>query len=194
MPKLNIGQGDKGKTHLLGGKIESEKVWKDSAQIEACGALDELVSFIGYMRAYTDKKHKDIDVILEQIQDYLFRIESHISANREWQKHPMLPYVGPSLVDFLKKTMDYYEKDLPLLENFILPSGAKLATLMHVGRTEARRVERKLVALAQKQDINECAVPYLNRLSDVFFTLARVVNKRENAVETIWRGRDKNRP
>jgi len=186
MPKPNIGQGDDGKTSLLGGK---KTTWKDSAQVEAYGSLDELVSLIGYTKAKS--KHKNLNKSLAKLQDHLFRIESHISASAKWKKHPALPYVGEEHVNFLKDLIIEYEKNLPELKNFILPGGNEISALLHMARAKSRQVERRLITLNKSKKTHPFAIPYVNRLSDVFFTMARWVNWKNGIKEEDWIGREK---
>ena len=188
MPKPNIGQGDTGTTSLLGG---TGKVPKDSAQVEAYGSLDELVSLIGYTRAcYTQVRpvYKEIDALLEKIQDHLFRIESHVSASGEWKNHPSLPHVGQEHVAFLEDEITEFEKDLPELTNFILPGGTTIAALLHMARAQTRTCERRLVTLNREGGLHPYAIPYLNRLSDLFFALARWENHNTGLEEQNWVG------
>lgn len=184
--KPNIGQGDSGKTSLLGGKT---KVWKDNPQVEAYGSLDELVSLIGFVRS--KNKEEKINDVLIKIQDHLFRVESHISASPKWKNHPALPYVGKEHIEFLEETIGEYEKNLPELRNFILPGGNELAALLHMARAESRSVERKLVTLARTKKVHPFAIPYVNRLSDVFFAVARWVNWQSGIKDINWIGRGK---
>ncbi len=179
--KPNIGQGDSGKTNLIG---SDKKVLKSSCIIESIGALDELVSLLGFIK--TKCRVKKIVALLEKIQDHLFRIESGIATiNKEIRG---FPHVGEEHVKFLEQIIAQYEKNLPELQNFILPGGTELATLFHVARAETRRVERVLVRVSQEQKLHLCAVMYVNRLSDVFFAVARWVNYKAGITEAKWIG------
>jgi cob(I)alamin adenosyltransferase len=188
MPKPNIGQGDRGKTSLIGG---SKKVLKSSLRIESCGALDELVSLIGYIK--TQSKNKNFRILLEQIQDHLFRIECHVVSVLNKKDSFVLPYIGQEHVKFLEDNITSYEKNLPQLENFILPGGTQLAAQLHIARAQTRRVERILVRTSQKNSLHPFALPYINRLSDVFFILARWTNHDAGAKETKWIGIEKSK-
>lgn len=183
MPKPNIGQGDSGETSLLGG---GKKVPKDSPQIEATGMLDELISLMGYIRSLT--KRKRVNSLLETIQDHLFRIESHISASEEWENHPSLPYIGEEHIRFLELEIAKYEKEVPELKNFIIPGGTQVSSLLHIARAQTRTVERRLVSVKRGGKLHPLAIPYVNRLSDVFFALARWVNHKEKKREAKWVG------
>jgi len=191
MPKPNIGQGDSGKTSLLGG---GDKVPKDSPQVEAYGSLDELVSFIGYIRAcltagdMRDNKQKQLGELLEKIQDHLFRIESHVSASPEWENNPTLPHIGEEHIKFLEEEIETYEKSVPELKNFILPGRTQVAALLHMARTQSRLVERRLITFNREKKLHPQAIPYLNRLSDVFFALARWANHEAGTKDTQWVG------
>ena len=184
--KPNIGQGDNGKTSLLGGK---DKVPKDSAQVEAYGSLDELVSLIGFLRASNDDAK--IDALLAKLQDHLFRIESHVSTSLEWENHPALPYVGREHIEFLEDQIRKYEKGMPELKNFILPGGTPVAALFHMARAQSRLAERRLATLARAKKLHPFAIPYINRLSDVFFALARWINWKAGRKDEVWVGREK---
>jgi len=181
MAKSNIGQGDNGKTNLIG---SDKKVLKSSCNIESIGALDELVSLLGLVKIKC--RYGKISALLEKIQDHLFRIESGIVPLDK--KIRGFPHIGDEHVKFLEQTIEQYEQDLPELQNFILPGGTELAALLHIARAEARRVERILVRTRQTAKIHPYAIPYLNRLSDVFFALARWVNYKASVGETKWIG------
>ena len=183
MPKPNIGQGDGGTTNLLGG---TTKVPKDSAQVEAYGSLDELVSLIGYIKATS--KNRKLNALLTKVQDHLFRIESHVSASGEWKSHPSLPYVGQEHVAFLEEEITRAEEDLPELTNFIMPGGTTIASLLHIARAQTRACERRLVTLNRQGRTHPQAIPYLNRLSDLFFALARRENHSAKIEEEKWMG------
>ena len=91
----------------------------------------------------------------------------------------------------MEERIDLMESNLPKINNFILPGGSELGATVHVIRAVARRVERQTVALAQKEKITPTIIQYLNRLSDLLFVLARVVNQQQNAPEMIWSGKIK---
>lgn len=179
-------------TSLLGG---GEKAPKDSLQVEAYGSLDELVSFLGFLK--TKCRDKKVCALLEKAQDHLFRLASHAAANPLLRKEgegggsAVLPRITGEHVEFLETIIEEYEKDLPELQNFILPGGTELAALFHIARAEARRVERRLVALNRKIKLHPQAIPYVNRLSDVFFTLARWMNHQARVEEIKWIGLEK---
>lgn len=189
--KKDIGQGDSGKTHLAFGNKDGDKVPKDDARIEVAGTLDELVSLIGIIRSFN--RRKKLDTLLEKIQDHLFRIQPLVAVIPGRETHPALPSVDSELVTFLEKTITEYEKNLPPLQNFIYPgsTGSKLEAFLHLARANTRTVERILVAVSREHNTPLYAQAYLNRLSDVFFTLSRWVNHKSKKKETKWIGKNK---
>ncbi len=178
--------GDKGKTSLYGGKTVS----KGSIRVEAYGNLDELNSFLGII--LSDLKDKTIRESILNIQKDLFEIGSSI-ASTAVNKHKALGiYLKKRVKDF-EKEIDSLTKKLPELENFILPGGGKAGSKLHFARTIARRAERRIVALAEKDlpaGRQEKVLPeilvYLNRLSDLLFTYARFINYKEKQKEIKW--------
>lgn len=168
--------GDKGKTSLFDGK----RVFKSDKKVETYGTIDELNSAIGVASSFI--KIKLINNELEEIQNDLLEIGSSLAVSQT------LP------VDQLKdrplefeKLIDKLTKQLPLLNQFILPSGGKGGVLLHVARTIARRAERGVVGLSKSEEIDNIILIYLNRLSDLLFTMARFVNYKEKKKEKIWR-------
>ena len=168
--------GDSGKTSLLDGK----RVLKSDKKVETYGTIDELNSSIGAASSFI--KIRNISKELEEIQNDLLEIGSSLAVSKT------LP------VDQLKnrpqefeKLIDDLTKQMPKLTQFIIPGGGKGGSLLHVSRTICRRAERRVVALSKTEEIDEIIVTYLNRLSDLFFTMARFVNHKEHQREKIWR-------
>ncbi len=175
--KPNIGQGDRGTTSLFGGK----KVSKDECQVQAYGDVDELNSYIGLIRSVNE--NKELDSLLEKIQENLFVIGSNLASAVE---NSRLPQLTKDNVIFLEENISKFEKDLPELKRFILPTGTQTASLLHIARTICRRTERSIVTLSKEKNLDENSVPYINRLSDLLFTLARWINKKEGKEEKEW--------
>ena len=175
--------GDKGKTALFGGKTVS----KGSTRVEAYGNLDELNSFLGIV--ISDIKDKKIEKSLVEIQNDLFEIGSSI-ASTATNKHKELAQYLKKRVEMFEKDIDNTTKKLPELENFILPGGSGAGSRLHFARTIARRAERRMVALAEKEKILAEVLIYLNRLSDLLFTYARFINMKTRKKEIKWNLRD----
>ena len=177
--KVYTKKGDKGQTQLLGGSI----VDKDHVKLECYGTIDELNSFIGNIYDQDLKEfHKEI---LLNIQNQLFNLGSVISFDGEKDKIK-LPNITSKNIEMLEKAIDKMEESLPMLKNFILPSGHPTTSKCHIARTICRRAERNLVTLSKTSEIDNLHLQYLNRLSDYLFVLSRAVLKENNAEEIEW--------
>jgi cob(I)alamin adenosyltransferase len=170
--------GDKGKTALHTGKTVS----KGSARVEAYGNLDELNSFLGIV--LSQLKDKKIRKEILDIQNDLFEIGASLAGPGEKQHQKLAQKLKKRVIEF-EREIDFLTAKLPKLKNFILPSG-KTGSLLHYGRTVARRAERRTVALAEKEVVLAEVLIYLNRLSDLLFTFARFINYKEKQKETVW--------
>ncbi|MCO6482758.1 MAG: cob(I)yrinic acid a,c-diamide adenosyltransferase [Flavobacteriales bacterium] len=182
--KIYTRTGDKGQTALLNGK----RVPKDSLRIEAYGTIDELNSHVGMLRDLLGDGNREL---LLDIQMKLFDLGSTLSAaDEETIERFKVPQVGDSDVEGLEKAMDAMDSDLPVQRHFILPGGHPAVSQAHICRTVCRRAERLLIRLAAEEAVPEIAIRYLNRLSDLFFMLARWTGWRMNVPETQWAPRD----
>lgn len=177
--------GDKGKTGLFNGK----RVLKSQIRVDTYGMIDELNSTIGVAAATVKSSrfkgkswNKKIIEELEAIQHDLLAIGSSLA----FPGSPPIMGLGERAERF-EKLIDEMTGKMPTLKNFILPGGGVAGAQLHISRTTARKAERKIVALMQKEEIDEHIVKYINRLSDLFFTFARYVNFLEKQKETIWR-------
>ncbi|WHY79678.1 cob(I)yrinic acid a,c-diamide adenosyltransferase [Neobacillus sp. WH10] len=165
--------GDKGKTSIIGGRVD-----KDDIRVEAYGTVDEVNCFVGQAIQELDQD-SFLDVLndLEKIQHELFDCGgdlANVSEKREIKLHQ-------ESIDYLEKKIDEYIEEAPELERFILPGGTKPSASIHIARTVTRRAERLVVSLLKADPKTpEIALQYLNRLSDYFFALARVINSRLN--------------
>ncbi len=168
--KIYTKTGDKGKTSLCDG----EKVSKSSLRVAAYGDIDELSSAIGFAIAIT--RSRLIKKVLESVQRDLFILGSHVATYKK-DLHEVLPKFDLGKVRDLEKIIDKFSKGLPKLHQFLLPGGTKSACSIHMARTVCRRAERTCVKLSENQHLFENTLPYLNRLSDLLFVLARAANK-----------------
>ncbi len=169
--------GDKGQTSLFGGT----RVLKSDDRVDTYGTIDELNSLLGLVVANIETKHKRLAKELEGIQHDLFDIGSNL-ANPKAKPISRLP---ERVVEF-EKRIDEMTAKMPELHNFILPGGGRVGANLHQARTVCRRAERRLIALIQHEEIDEQVIKYVNRLSDLLFTMARFVNHKEKKKETIW--------
>lgn len=167
--------GDKGKTSLFDGT----RVSKSHPRVETYGTIDELNSMIGAAMAHM--KRGVVKKELEKIQHDLLEIGSALAT-----PHP-LPVVGlENRPKEFEKLIDDLTARMPELKSFILPGGSKAGSLLHVARTITRRAERQLVALMQEEAVDSSVSIYLNRLSDLLFTMSRFVNHQEKKKEIKW--------
>jgi cob(I)alamin adenosyltransferase len=156
--------GDDGTTGLGDGT----RVSKDHLRVMALGDVDELNSNLGVLLA--EPLPVDVRELLVVIQHELFNLGGELSI-------PGYALLKMDAVLHLDEALAHYNASLPRLKEFILPAGTRSAALAHVGRTVARRAERAVVALAQQEAVRAEARQYLNRLSDLLFVLARVLNR-----------------
>ncbi|MGD6902888.1 cob(I)yrinic acid a,c-diamide adenosyltransferase [Bacillus infantis] len=163
--------GDKGQTSIIGGRVD-----KDDVRVEAYGTVDEVNCFVGQAMTELDGEvFKDVIDDLEKIQHELFDCGgdlANVSAKRELK-------LGQESIDYLESRIDEFIEEAPELERFILPGGSKPSASIHIARTVSRRAERLIVKLIKTEEkVPEVCLQYMNRLSDYFFALARVINFR----------------
>lgn len=171
--------GDKGQTSLFGGI----RVLKSDPRVGAYGTVDELNSIIGAALAHM-RRGRTLAVRneLQRIQNDLLDIGSVLAKPSESQVSGL-----EIRVKEFEDMIDELTGVMPALNQFILPGGSQSGSLLHVARTTARRAERKVVALMQNQPVDGTIVVYINRLSDLLFTMARFVNHDEKIKEVKWK-------
>ena len=181
--KVYTRTGDDGTTALGGG----QRLAKDAARIEAYGTVDELNSVIGV--ALCCGLESRLDFMLRRIQNELFHLGSDLCILEEDKKRMPVPQIEGKHVEMLEDEIDFLQKDLEPLTNFILPGGSPGSAQLHVARTVARRCERRLVTLAQAEPVGAFAIQYVNRLSDLFFVMCRIENKDKQVADQLWDSR-----
>jgi len=164
LTQITTRTGDDGTTGLGDGT----RVPKDHLRVAAMGDVDELNSGLGVLLA--EPLPGDVRELLVTIQHELFNLGGELSI-------PGYELLKPAAVLCLDEALAQYNEQLPRLKEFILPAGTRSAALAHVSRTVARRAERAVVALAAAERVNDAPRQYLNRLSDLLFVLARVLNR-----------------
>ncbi len=171
--QLYTRTGDKGQTSLIGGRVD-----KDDIRVEAYGTLDEVNCFVGQAISELDHNHfQDILKDLETIQHELFDCGGDLSNVSKKRRIKL----QAESVHSLEEKIDRLTEEAPPLEKFILPGGVKASASIHIARTVARRAERCIVSLSKTdEDFPIVTLQYVNRLSDYFFALARVINHRSN--------------
>ena len=174
--------GDKGKTSLFAGKIVS----KASLRVNTYGTLDELNSYLGIILSKNKDKELAKNIII--IQKDLFEIGAYLANPKRENNKVLEEHLVMQVLSF-EKEIDDLTKQLPILRNFIYPGGGEIGASLHFARTLARRAERRVVELSEKEKLSKEILIYMNRLSDLFFTYARFINRKQKFKEAIWSSR-----
>lgn len=180
LTKIYTRTGDDGTTGLGGG----QRVGKDAPRIEAYGTVDELNSAIGVACAL--QVDGELHEMCVKIQNDLFDLGSDLCVLEEDKKKYKIRTIEEAQVARLEKWIDKLQESLKPLENFILPGGSAGAAQLHVCRTVCRRAERDVLKLKRIEEIGPNAFQYLNRLSDLFFVMARYENLKKGVADILW--------
>lgn len=180
--KIYTKTGDTGQTGLFGGG----RVPKDDLRVEAYGDVDELNAVLGMARCI--EMMPRIDEVLVPIQRDLFAIGALLATpdRDRMASHLEKARIDEARITELEHAIDDGEAELEPLRAFIIPGGTPKAAALHVARTVCRRAERHVVRLQRDVELPPLAIIYLNRLSDLLFTLARLANHRAGAGEVTW--------
>jgi cob(I)alamin adenosyltransferase len=184
MPRLDriyTKTGDAGMTGLGGG----QRVPKDSLRVQAYGTVDELNSQIGV--AIATGLCDRLATELARIQNELFDLGADLATPATSQARHPVPTVEPRHIEKLEHLIDELNEVLGPLTNFLLPGGSEGAAQLHVARTVCRRAEREATTLASEETIGATVLPYLNRLSDALFVMARYENHEAGVNEPLWK-------
>jgi cob(I)alamin adenosyltransferase len=174
--------GDEGDTGLFGGG----RVSKDHPRVAAYGTVDELNSVLGWaLNLVTDDRARQR---LGQVQHDLFAMGAELATPPAagGRRRPETPDLPLERVGEMEAWMDEADRELEPLTRFVLPGGSEGAAALHVARSVCRRAERAVVSLGRTEAVHEGVVPYLNRLSDLLFTLARLENLRAGVPDVPW--------
>lgn len=182
--KIYTKAGDTGNTSLYGGTTVS----KSHLRIEAYGNVDELNSYIGWLRDQPVNAARQ--EVLKEIQDRLFTIGSLLAASPE-KSNLKTPDLLLSDAEYLEKKIDAMELHLKPLQNFILPGGHATVSFGHIARTVCRRAERGIVSLHEIEPLQTIIIQYMNRLSDYLFVLCRTMARELETQEVNWKPRQK---
>ena len=180
--KIYTRTGDAGDTGLFGGG----RVPKDDPRVEAYGDVDELNAALGMARAV--ELMPRIDEVLVPVQRDLFAIGALLATpdRDRMAQHLQKARIDEHRIAQLEQSIDDAESELEPLRAFVLPGGTPKAAALHVARTVCRRAERRIVRLQHDVELPQLVVIYMNRLSDLLFSLARLANKRAGAGEVTW--------
>lgn len=178
--KLYTRTGDDGSTGLYGG----QRTGKDDLRVESYGTVDELNSVLGLARAACD--HEELTALLVTLQSRLFDLGADLCTPFNAPAAKKEVRVQPRHVTELEGMIDQVTGKLDPLTNFILPGGGELAARLHHARTVSRRAERLIVALSRAEQVGDGTVPYINRVSDLLFAMARRANQLDGIDDIPW--------
>ncbi|WP_048116164.1 cob(I)yrinic acid a,c-diamide adenosyltransferase [Nitrosopumilus adriaticus] len=176
--KIYTKTGDDGNTGVQG----NLRISKSHPRIIAYGTVDEANAALGIV--LTNSLDEDIANILTLVQNELFLVGADLSNPN---LNDIKNRVSLEMIQNLESTIDKFESELPPLTNFILPGGDIAASQLHYVRTIVRRAETHVVQLSEKNEINSNCIIYLNRLSDFLFVVSRLINKRKNRDDILWK-------
>ena len=178
LSKLYTRTGDDGTSGLSDGA----RIPKNHARMHAMGSVDELNSVIGLMicKLSEGDENKQLEQFFTAVQHDLFNIGGEISM-------PGHAFINQEKVDGLEAKIDSFNELVSPLKDFILPGGTEAASICHIARATARRAERDLVSLHQEDAVSETTRRYLNRLSDLLFVTARIINKSAGEQDVLWK-------
>jgi cob(I)alamin adenosyltransferase len=181
--KIYTRTGDDGTTGLFGGPRRS----KDDLRVDAYGTVDEANAAIGVARAAG--LPDDMEQMLTRVQSDLFIIGAELACAPGHESKLRLALIDDEDATRLEAAIDKFGENLPELKSFIMPGGTQASAALHAARCVARRSERAVVAAGREEAIRSAVIVYLNRLSDLLFTLARAANHRAGAADVVWAGR-----
>lgn len=176
LTKIYTRTGDEGKTRLANG----DQVMKNSLRVQAYGDVDELNSILGLVRC--EAPNPKVDTRLLKIQHHLFDLGGELAS-----AGAITGLIIEAHVTDLEEDIDTLNQDLSPLEEFILPGGTKTASHLHHARTVCRRAERSMITLAENEALSAPLIPFINRLSDLLFVMARFENQQEGNQEVYWK-------
>lgn len=178
--KVYTRTGDQGETSLVGGV----RIKKSNIRLEAYGTVDELSAHLGMLVAMM--KEGDEREFVIRIQNNLFNVCTHLATDQS--QTPLYPsaHLAEGEIASLEQRIDNLMKQLPERQGFVLPGGVPAACQAHICRTVCRRAERRIAALAEEAQIAPEMQQFVNRLSDYFFVLAKIINFNEGKSEIVW--------
>jgi cob(I)alamin adenosyltransferase len=188
MSKLYTRTGDDGTTGLFSG----ERVGKDHPRIAAYGTIDELNACVGLAVTACDPArpvHERFIAILGAVQSRLFDLGADLATPTGAKHESKVERITPEHVSHAEAVIDEIDGANPPLRHFVLPGGTELAARLHLARTVCRRAERLMIALGRDESINDQAVIYVNRLSDLLFAMARRANADAGVPDVEWMAR-----
>jgi cob(I)alamin adenosyltransferase len=174
LSKLYTRTGDDGTSGLSDGA----RISKNHPRMQAMGTVDELNSMIGLMICKLDDE--ELEPLYVSIQHDLFNIGGEISM-------PGHSFIAANKIDALEQKIDSFNARVKPLKDFILPGGSEAASICHVARSIARRAERDIVSLHHNEEVSDTTLQYINRLSDLLFATARIINQTLGREDVLWK-------
>lgn len=162
--------GDRGKTSLY----DNTRLFKDHKRVESYGTIDELISFIGLAKNYVEDQ--EIYKILEEIQNKLFTVTTNLATK---DKEKIKYHIEEKDIEKLEEIVDIYMEKSNTNTGFIVPGTNKKSAYIHVARTICRRGERRIITLAQSEEVDPLLIKYVNRLSDTLYAIGRFLEENE---------------
>ncbi|MCM1302122.1 MAG: cob(I)yrinic acid a,c-diamide adenosyltransferase [Alistipes senegalensis] len=180
--KVYTRTGDKGTTSLIGG----ERVFKTDERVEAYGAVDELSAFVALLtdRLRADASAENFVADLQSVLSRLMTVEALLAKGKTGAEK--VAPLDPAWVTWLEQRIDAMQATVPPIDKFTVPGGHETVSLCHVCRTVCRRAERAVLRADQKYGVDATALAYLNRLSDYFYLLGRVLVVHYRCKEVLW--------
>ena len=175
--KLYTRSGDDGSTGLFGG----QRVDKDALRVAAYGTVDELNAALGIAHAIC--QFEELRDALTRLQSRLFDVGADLCTIEDEKKKVR---IGDRHVQEIEQLIDRVSEQLPPLKTFVLPGGSELAARLHFARTVCRRAERLIVTLSRQEPVNDAVLPYMNRISDLLFAVARRANQLAGHPDIPW--------
>lgn len=179
--KIYTKIGDGGETNLVGGS----RIAKDSVRVRAYGEVDELNAFLGMARTIATGKSEALSKRLAYLQNQLFDLGAELSTP-PGADHASIPKVSGAQIEELETWIDELTDELEELKSFVLPGGTQLNATLHQCRTICRRAERNIIALSREEELSPLVIKYVNRLSDLFFAMARYDSFINDKAEYLW--------
>jgi cob(I)alamin adenosyltransferase len=184
--KIYTRTGDRGQTGLFGG----QRVGKDDIRVDAYGEVDELNSVLGLVALHLERAaFADLVARVRLFQSDLFTIGAQLATPAPedgGRPNDQIPALPADRTAQMERWIDEADAELEPLRNFVLPGGSEAAAMLHLARTVCRRAERRVIALARQAHLDDGVVVYLNRLSDLLFTWARLANHRAGLPDVPW--------
>ncbi len=181
MARIYTRSGDKGTTSLIGG----ERVAKNDPRVEAYGTVDELGAHIALLTDFaTEEGLNDMVALLDRVAVELMTVEAELALGENFKGE--IRKITPENVAQLERDIDNLSEGLTPFRGFTIPGGHRVISQCHICRTVCRRAERSILSLGEQHPLNESLLGYINRLSDLFYTLSRHSTQRLGVEEKIW--------